>query len=155
MRFEIATHVNATPETVFDYLADIQRHPEWSGAVEFGLQEMQVVTPGPVRVGTRFRSVGRNATGTDNRDVSEIIVLDPPSRIGWDTSFELNGARAIFSHRYLLTAEGSGTKLTYAIERATPLNLKGRLLLLFLAYFKRKEAEGVVCSGLASFRGAA
>src|SRR5207302_92658 len=59
--YSTSVRVEAPLERVFAHLADIPNHPRWSGEAEFGLQSLELLTPGPVRVGTRFRSVGRNA----------------------------------------------------------------------------------------------
>ena len=153
--FSSAVHVDASPVQVFDYLAAVERHTEWSGSVQFGLDYVEVVTPGPIAVGTRFRSTGRNATGKPNQDLSEIAVLYRPARVGWDTTFRLGPARARFSHRYYLAAEEGGTRLTYLIEKAESLNLVGSLFLFILRTFKRREGEQVALNGLNAFKLAA
>ena len=56
----IRTHqvqVNAPLQTVFDYVSDLTRHPEWSG----GELKIEAVTPGPIAVGKEYRSRGEVA----------------------------------------------------------------------------------------------
>jgi hypothetical protein len=150
--YKTAVEVAAPATHVFDYLAAVDRHVEWSGSVEFGLESMEVLDSGPVRVGTRFRSSGRNATGKPNHDLSEIVVFERPGRIGWDTTFRLGLARARFGHRYELAASPGGATLSYALASATPLNLPGWLLLLYLKHVVGKKGEAVVLSGLEAFK---
>lgn len=40
--------INAAPETVFNYVSDLTRHPEWSG----GKLKIEALTPGPVGIGS-------------------------------------------------------------------------------------------------------
>ena len=71
----IATSVDIarSPEDVFGYITDVQRHPEW----QEGLVSVTVETEGPVRVGTRVvhrRKLGPQTVSTR----SEITAFDPP-----------------------------------------------------------------------------
>jgi len=54
--------INAPPETVFNYVSDLTRHPEWSG----GKLKIEALTPGPVAVGSGYKSYGEVA-GQQNR----------------------------------------------------------------------------------------
>ncbi len=54
--------IKAAPETVFDYVSDLTRHPEWSG----GKLKIEALTPGPVAVGSQYKSYGEVA-GQQNR----------------------------------------------------------------------------------------
>lgn len=65
--------VHADADAVFSYLAQIDRHVE-----RYGLEQMEMLTPGPVGLGTRWQSTGRNVTGRSNQDVSEITEFEPP-----------------------------------------------------------------------------
>ena len=46
--------VQQSPEKVFDYLADITRHGEWSPKA----YTATALTDGPVRIGSKYQSVG-------------------------------------------------------------------------------------------------
>ena len=54
--------INAPPETVFNYVSDLTRHPEWSG----GKLKIEALTPGPAGVGSAYNSYGEVA-GQQNR----------------------------------------------------------------------------------------
>jgi uncharacterized protein YndB with AHSA1/START domain len=144
--YSTSVRVEAPPHRVFAHLADINSHPRWSGEAEFGLQSLELLTPGPVQLGTRFRSVGRNASGTPNHDLSEVTAFDPPRRIGWDTRIRLGPARALFAHRYDLVDEEGATRLTYSLERADALSPAGWvfLFLLKITALSGKHGLGVV-----------
>ena len=57
-----SVEINAAPETVFNYVSDLTRHPEWSG----GKLKIEALTPGPVGVGSTYKSHGEVA-GQQNR----------------------------------------------------------------------------------------
>jgi hypothetical protein len=142
----------ARPEVVFAYLADVSRHLEWSGSVEHGLDQIEVLTPAPVGVGTRWRSTGRNYTGQLNRDESTVTEFEPPHRFGFVTRFELKGARVSFHHRYGLTGQNGSTRLVYSMVSIRPHNVKALFLLLTLITAKHTAAKRVIDSGLEALK---
>jgi len=54
-RIEASCEIERPVEEVFAYLADPARIPEWNSSV----LECRVEQPGPIRVGTRIRTLGR------------------------------------------------------------------------------------------------
>jgi uncharacterized protein YndB with AHSA1/START domain len=54
--------INAPPEKVFDYVSNLTRHPEWSG----GKLKIEALTPGPVAVGSQYKSY-EEVAGQQNR----------------------------------------------------------------------------------------
>ena len=66
--------VNRRPEEVFAYLADVSRHGEWSPKP----YRVEALTEGPVRVSSRFRSVGwlPRQPETVNEVEGELVVGD-------------------------------------------------------------------------------
>jgi len=54
--------INVPPKTVFNYVSDLTRHPEWSG----GKLKIEALTPGPVGIGSAYKSYGEVA-GQQNR----------------------------------------------------------------------------------------
>jgi uncharacterized protein YndB with AHSA1/START domain len=68
--------IRAKPEAVFGYVADLTRHPEWSG----GKLKIEPVTPGPVAVGSRYRSAGDVAGQKDRPNELRVTDYQPPSR---------------------------------------------------------------------------
>jgi uncharacterized protein YndB with AHSA1/START domain len=139
--------VKAPPAAVFNYIADVKRHVEWSGSVDLGLDRIEVLTDGPIGKGTRFRSAGRNITSNLNRDESEVTEFEPGRRFGFETNFELNGAKATFTHRYEVSPEKDGTRLVYTMVGAKPHNAKALLLMAVLLTIQRPTAKKVTRSG--------
>ncbi len=75
-----SVRIDASPEEVFAYLADIARHGEWTDN-EVVIEQ---VSEGEVRVGTRFRSTGR-MMGRDWPMDLEVTAYEPPSRLAFTT----------------------------------------------------------------------
>jgi uncharacterized protein YndB with AHSA1/START domain len=65
--------INVPPETVFDYLSQLEKHDEWQTSIK----SIEVLTPGETRVGSRAREV-REAGGRDQTITYEMTELDPP-----------------------------------------------------------------------------
>ncbi|HET7047155.1 MAG TPA: SRPBCC family protein, partial [Solirubrobacteraceae bacterium] len=67
--------INRSPEDVFAYLDQLERHGEWQGEIVSATRE----TDGPVGVGTRVREIRK--MGRREIDASyEITEHDPPRR---------------------------------------------------------------------------
>ena len=105
---EESTYIDAAPEAVFCYVADIRRHAEWAAQalnviMEPGLEH------GP---GTTFSStvrIGRGRITARSRVISE----EPPVRFIYE-------CRDLWGHyrwSMVLQAEGTGTRLTQRMER--------------------------------------
>jgi uncharacterized protein YndB with AHSA1/START domain len=146
--------IDAPLASVFQYVTDVTKHSEWSGSVEHGLQEIEVLTPGAIKSGSRWRSVGRNFTENLNRDESTVTEFDANRRFGFVTRFELRGAKVAFHHRYDFAPEREGTRLTYSLESAMPRNVKGLLFILKMATARRSTGKEVLNSGFAALAAA-
>jgi uncharacterized protein YndB with AHSA1/START domain len=74
----VITHsieINRSPEDVFAYLDQLERHGEWQGEIVSVTRQ----TDGPVRVGTRVREIRK--MGRREIDASyEVTEHDPPHR---------------------------------------------------------------------------
>ena len=110
----------APPEVVFDTIADLRNHLEWSGerASDDGFKLLSLeASPGPAAVGTTFSSSGANFNGTfhDRSVVGEVI---RPTRFVIETDAHLDRTRGKpwdvhFSHRYDIAPEGQGSRIVY------------------------------------------
>lgn len=69
------TYIRAEPETVFDYVSDLARHHEWSGAP----LRVEPVADETSEPGTRFRSVGR-MMGREFENELRVVEREAPSR---------------------------------------------------------------------------
>lgn len=77
---EVSIDIAAAPEKVFSYLADFARHGEWSMSVK----TLEQMTPGPVGVGTEFKSSETIPIEFDS--FAQIKALDEPKRIAWEST---------------------------------------------------------------------
>ena len=92
----LATTIEATPDQVWEAIADPTTHVEWmADAVA-----IDMVSPGPVAVGTEMRCLTRVGPFRTN-DRLRIVVWDPPARMGVLHEGVITGVG-------LFTVEGSG-----------------------------------------------
>ena len=116
----------ATPEVVYDVIADLRNHLDWSGerASSDGFKLLSLDAPdGPAAVGTTFESTGSSGKDTFS-DRSEVTATTRPAMFVIETDAHLDRKRgrpwdAHFVHRYDIEPEGSGSRITYTetIER--------------------------------------
>lgn len=126
-RIDIAAPV----ETVYEYLADFTRHPEWSTGVE----ELAPVDNGarPPTVGTKLQATetvpGRFTSYT------RITALEPSRRIAWES---WDGRTARVTWAFELTDQNGSTRL-HQRARFEPTSLLGRIL---LAVMRKRQIPG-------------
>jgi hypothetical protein len=77
---EVSIDIAATPEKVFHYLSDFTRHGEWSMSVN----KLEQITPGPVAVGTEFKS--HETIPIEFDSFARITSLDEPTLIAWEST---------------------------------------------------------------------
>ena len=70
--------VHAPMQSVFDYVSDLTRHPEWSG----GELKIEAVTSGPIAVGKEYRSRGEVAIQKDRPNTVQVTKYEPPHKFG-------------------------------------------------------------------------
>ncbi len=118
MHIEIESLVAAPPAAVFAVTTDIAR---WPGVIS-AIQHIDVLTPGPVGIGTRFREtrmmLGRKAT--EEMTVTELV---PPERFVL-TAFN-HGTRYRAEHLFRAVAGGTQLRLVFV---GVPETLAARLL---------------------------
>lgn len=105
---EESTYIEAAPEAVFCYVADIRRHVEWAA------QPLNIkVEPSPEHgSGTTFSSTVRIGRG---RFIAQgrVIIEEPPVRY----IYECRDFSGHYRWSMVLQAEGAGTRLTQRMER--------------------------------------
>jgi uncharacterized protein YndB with AHSA1/START domain len=106
LRYRANTFIAAEPQRVFDYLADFTRHPEWAGD-DLTLEQ---VDEGPTRLGSRFRSAGKQM-GLQRDDIV-VTRFEPP----WRLEFESQGDEGHFRNGFELTAVAGGTRVSKTFE---------------------------------------
>jgi carbon monoxide dehydrogenase subunit G len=106
MKFERQISVNASPDKVLDYVADINRHPEWTSRP----LEVKQTSSGAVGVGSTFATTGKQfGKHTDTVTIKELI---PGSRV----VFESAGDAGVVRHWFEVTPSGSATTLKKGLE---------------------------------------
>ena len=112
--------VRAPLQTVFDYVSDLTRHPEWSGAE----LKIEALSPGPVTVGKQYLSKGAVALEKNRPNQLEITEYAPPrvfSFVAHDPDFG-----KVF-HTFQFAEQGGGVLVT----RTTTLALSPLVALAF------------------------
>lgn len=109
---------------VWDVLADVERQPEWMRDA----LSVELLTPGPVGVGSRMRVPTRIGL-LRTTDILEVTEFQPPER--WTVA-----------HRGLVTGEGaftlteesggSSTRVAWDERLAAPLGVVGRIAMTAL-----------------------
>lgn len=98
----LTKRISAPPERVFDAVADVatlpMRIPE--------IKSVDVLTPGPVRVGTKF-SERRIMFGKEATETFEVTEFEPPAKLTM-VAFSC-GAEHVAEHRFV--RDGFGTRL--------------------------------------------
>jgi len=121
-------HIDVKPEQAFAYVADLTRHSEWSSAP----LKVEAASPGPVMVGSQYRSVG-HMLGQDFHDDLRVTDYQPSSRFG----FMVKEHGHELKHEFTFEPQESGTLVVRTISAVvSPLQ---RLLSFFLTAFIRSE----------------
>ncbi len=96
------SRVNASPESVFAALSDLNRHPEWAA----NPLTIESASDGPVAVGSEYKSsvrfMGKDVSGT-----LRVTALEAPSRF----SFTCDDNNGHFEQEYRLAQQAGGTRV--------------------------------------------
>lgn len=114
--------IYAPLEQVFSYVSDLTKHSEWSG----GRLKVEALTPGPVAVGSKYRSVGDLPNQKGRVNELRVVQLRPPDRfvfVAQDPTF------GEVSHEFSFTPGDKGTR----VERAVVTNMSP--LMAFVSRF--------------------
>lgn len=119
--YSSAIEIAAPVDVVFDRCTDLH---SWADTIT-AIQKIEVLTEGPVGVGTRFRET-RKMFGREATEEMEYLEFERPS--SYLLGAESNGCR--YRTRFLFESVGDGgdrTKLTFEFN-AEPLNLFARIM---------------------------
>ncbi len=134
---ESQLQISASPEEVFAYLSDLEKHPEWSHCME-----IQRTSEGPVGVGATYQSKGKNFGITANETV-EVTEHRPSQRFAWRTT----GAMGMkFGWSFEMQPQEGGTLLSQRFE--PPAGFVGSLINTLTGSSTRKALE----EGLANIK---
>jgi uncharacterized protein YndB with AHSA1/START domain len=123
---------------VFSYISDLTRHPEWSG----GPLRIEAVSPGPVAVGSRYRSWG----GTDERENDlRVTRVEPPTRFAFISTDPTFGD---VSHEFTFQAQAGGTLM----ERTVTSQMSPVMAILFGAVLHPFVGKPLMDKALANLK---
>lgn len=128
MTIVVRTHkvlVQAPLQSVFDYVSDLTRHPEWSG----GELKIEAVNPGPIAIGKEYVSRGEVAMQKDRPNTVRISEYRPPHTFGFVANDPDFGD---VSHVFTFTEQNDGVLIQRAMTIA--LNPVVAFLFRFLVY---------------------
>jgi uncharacterized protein YndB with AHSA1/START domain len=97
--------VRAPLQTVFNYVSDLSRHPEWSG----GELKIEAIAPGPIAVGKQYRSRGEVATQKDRPNTVQVTQYDSPHRFTFVSTDPDFGK---VQHEFTFTEQTEGILIT-------------------------------------------
>ena len=135
MQIAVECFVEAPPDAAFSTAIDISNWPRFIS----GVQSVELLTPGPVAAGTRFRET-RSMFGRQATEDMTLAQVEPPHRFLL-TAFNHGTAYRV---GHLFAPEARGTRTTLVFE-GRPATLLARLFTplgwLFLGTLKR-QLEG-------------
>lgn len=138
MQIAVKCFVEAPPDAAFSTAIDISNWPRFIS----GVQSVELLTPGPVAAGTRFRET-RSMFGRQASEDMTLAQIEPPRRFLL-TAFNHGTA---YRAEHLFAPEAAGTRTTLVFEGQTatllarlftPLGTLKRQLELDLADLKRE-----------------
>ena len=112
--------VHAPLQSVFEYVSDLTRHPEWSG----GELKIEAVTAGPIAAGKEYFSRGEVAIQKDRPNTVRVSEYEPPHKFGFIANDPDFGD---VSHVFMFAEQDAGILIT----RTMTLSLKPVVALLF------------------------
>jgi len=116
--------VQRPQQEVFDYIAQVGRHGEWSP------KAWRVEgDPGPLTAGAKFTSYGWIPGDKQHKNEVEVTECIPPSRVSWMAHEQGEP----FISTFILTPEGSGTKIDRTFEFPQPKGFVGVMFPLIKA----------------------
>jgi uncharacterized protein YndB with AHSA1/START domain len=119
----VRTHqilVHAPLQSVFDYVSDLTRHPEWSE----GRLRIEALTHGPIAVGNEYVSHGEVAVQKDRPNKVQITEYEPPHKFAFVANDpDVGNVR----HEFTFTDHNGGV----LIKRIMTLSLNPIIAFLF------------------------
>ena len=97
--------VHAPLQTVFDYVSDLTRHPEWSG----GQLRIEAIRPGPIAVGKEYQSHGEVAGQKNRPNTVQVTQYDSPRRFAFVSNDPDFGK---VPHEFTFTQQTGGVLIT-------------------------------------------
>ncbi len=136
-----SVHVERPPAEVFDYLADVTRHGEWSPKP----YRVEGVAAGqPVAPGKRFTSYGWLPGDKDHRNDVEVTAVQAPSRLALSSTDK----GQLTLNTFTIAADGTGSRVERVMEVQRPGGVVGLVFPLIAALLIRPD----IAKGLARLK---
>lgn len=139
----VRRHIAAPPEIVFARAADFEHAAEHIG----GIVKIEMLTDGPIGVGTRFKET-RVMFGKEHAEEMELIDFDPPRRY----ALEAHGCGCRYHTEFRFTPKGGGTEIEFTFD-AMPLTFFAKVM-SFMMRFMMKSCVKMVEQDLADLKSA-
>ncbi len=136
-----SVHVERPPAEVFDYLADVARHGEWSPK-PFGVEGVAIGHL--VTAGKRFTSFGWLPGDKDHRNDVEATAVDAPNRLVLTSTDK--GQVAV--NTFTVAPDGDGSRVERVMDVQRPGGVVGALFPVIAALVIRPD----VAKGLARLK---
>ena len=117
--FRVRTTINAEPEIIFGYVADLTQHDQWAA----NQLRIEPVSPGPAAVGSRYRSTAQ-VNGITFTAELQVTNYQPPREF----TFAGKDETGRFEHRFTIQPCAQGAQ----VERQVSFTLTLRQWLMFL-----------------------
>src|SRR2546428_8068768 len=115
------THINATPETVFAELGDIERHASWSEKT----YKASKTSDGPIGVGTTYDTWGwLPPKSKEYKNTVTVTAYEPGKRLAFDAA---DPSGPVVPSDFVLTPESGGTKVERTMTMSKPDGFQGIL----------------------------
>jgi uncharacterized membrane protein len=125
--------ISRPPQEVFDYVGDLGRHTEW----QTGLLSVEVVTDGPIGVGSRAKET-RHVPGGNQTYEYEITQWDPPRA----SAFRVVGGPVRPEGTLRFTSLDDGTRTRVDFEMEVKGHGLGKVLVPLATHDARKHVPG-------------
>ena len=136
-----SVHVERPPSEVFDYLADVARHGEWSPKP----YRVEGVAAGhQVTAGKRFTSYGWLPGDKDHRNDVEVTAVEAPSRLVMSSTDK--GQLTV--NTFTVAGDGNGSRVERVMEVQRPAGVVGVVFPLIATLLIRPD----VAKGLARLK---
>jgi uncharacterized membrane protein len=110
--------IGAPPSTVIAFIADPANAPRWMKALEVA----ELITPGPIGPGSRFREV-MSVGGRQIEAICEVVELDPERRYAWQS---VSDGPTMYGGGFTAVPVEGGAELRYEGWATTSGELAGR-----------------------------
>ena len=143
--FEFTQHFGVPPDAAFDLCTDLRRAAERVA----GIKQLEVLTDGPIGVGTKFRET-RVMMGKEATEDMEIIEFERPGH--YVVHAESCGCR--YRSGFSFAPYGGGTDVTFTFD-ATPMTFMAKIMSPVMGWMMNGMIKKCIMRDMADLRDAA